>query len=220
MRGAGGLPSAPEFTAELIDAIDRDTVSAWRQRYRRCVALLLDDVHLIGEKDRTQEELFLLFNLLVESGRQLVFTSATAPAAITGLEPRLRTRLEGGLVVELPAPDPEVREAVVARELTARVGSIDPELAAYLASRPADSVRVVVAQLQRVLNASEARGEAASAALAREVLDGVLPAPVARKPGPNRSSGIVAPTAGGARSREKTVWEWPEIGDRLLEDWR
>ena len=212
--------SAPEFTAELIDAIDRDTVSAWRQRYRRCVALLLDDVHLIGEKDRTQEELFLLFNLLVESGRQLVFTSATAPAAITGLEPRLRTRLEGGLVVELPAPDPEVREAVVARELTARVGTIDPELAAYLASRPADSVRVVVAQLQRVLNASEARGQAASAALAREVLDGVLPAPVARKPGPNRSSGIVAPTAGGARSREKTVWEWPEIGDRLLEEWR
>jgi chromosomal replication initiator protein len=221
-RGVGPVAclSAPEFTAELIDAIDRDTVSAWRQRYRRCVALLLDDVHLIGEKDRTQEELFLLFNLLVESGRQLVFASATAPAAITGLEPRLRTRLEGGLVVELPAPDPEVREAVVARELTARVGTIDPELAAYLASRPADSVRVVVAQLQRVLNASEARGQAASAALAREVLDGVLPAPVARKPGPNRSSGIVAPTAGGARSREKTVWEWPEIGDRLLEEWR
>jgi len=123
-------------------------------------------------------------------------------------------------VVELPAPDPEVREAVVARELTARVGSIDPELAAYLASRPADSVRVVVAQLQRVLNASEARGEAASAALAREVLDGVLPAPVARKPGPNRSSGIVAPTAGGARSREKTVWSWPTLSERVIEEWK
>ncbi|HET7241489.1 MAG TPA: DnaA/Hda family protein, partial [Gemmatimonadales bacterium] len=132
----------------------------------------------------------------------------------------LRTRLEGGLVVELPAPDPEVREAVVARELSARAGALDPELAAYLASRPADSVRVVVAQLQRVLNASEARGQAASAALAREVLDGAAPPPPPRKSGPGRSSGIVAPTAGGARSREKTVWEWPEIGDRLLEEWR
>jgi chromosomal replication initiator protein len=212
--------SAPEFTAELIDAIDRDAVSAWRQRYRRCVALLLDDVHLIGEKDRTQDELFLLFNLLVESGRQLIFTSATAPADIAGLEVRLRTRLEGGLVVELPPPDPEVREAVVARELSARVGSLDAELAAYLASRPADSVRVVVAQLQRVINAAEARGQGATAALAREVLDGVPPSLPARKPGAHRSSGIVAPTAGGARSREKTVWEWPEIGDRLLEEWR
>jgi chromosomal replication initiator protein len=212
--------SAPEFTAELIDAIDRDTVGAWRQRYRRCVALLLDDVQLIGEKDRTQEELFLLFNLLVESGRQLVFTSAAAPAAIEGLEPRLRTHLEGGLVVELPAPDPEVREAVVARELSARAGALDPELATYLASRPADSVRIVVAQLQRVLNAAEARGQPATAALAREVLDGAAPPPPPRKSGPGRSSGIVAPTAGGARSREKMVWEWPEIGDRLLEEWR
>lgn len=212
--------SAPEFTAELIDAIDRDTVGAWRQRYRRCIALLLDDVHLIGEKDRTQEELFLLFNLLVESGRQLVFTSAAAPAAIAGLEPRLRTRLEGGLVVELPAPDPEVREVVVAKTLSVRAGTIEPELATYLASRPADSVRVVVAQVQRVLNAAEARGQPATAALAREVLDGVMPSPPPRKSGPGRSSGIVAPTAGGARSREKTVWEWPEIGDRLLEEWR
>jgi chromosomal replication initiation ATPase DnaA len=214
--------SAPEFTAELIDAIDRDAVSAWRHRYRRCIALLLDDVHLIGEKERSQEELFLLFNLLVESGRQLVFTSAAAPAAIAGLEPRLRTRLEGGLVVELPAPDPEVREAVVARELTARTGGVEPELAAYLASRPAESVRVVAAQLQRVLNAAEARSEAPTAALAREVLDGILPvpAPVVKKSSAARSSGIVAPTAGGARSREKTVWDWPEIGDRLIEEWR
>jgi chromosomal replication initiator protein len=220
--GAVACLSAPEFTAELIDAIDRDAVSGWRHRYRRCLALLLDDVHLIGEKDRSQEELFLLFNLLVESGRQLVFTSAVGPADIPGLEPRLRTRLEGGLVVELPAPDPEVRQAVVTRELTARTGNVDAELAAYLASRPAESVRVVVAQLQRVLNAAEARGQPPSATLAREVLDGVAPtpAPAPRKPGAPRSSGIVAPTAGGARSREKMVWDWPEIGDRLSEEWR
>jgi chromosomal replication initiator protein DnaA len=214
--------SVPEFTGELIDAIDRDAVSAWRHRYRRCIALLLDDVHLIGEKDRSQEELFLLFNLLVESGRQLVFTSAAPPGQIAGLEPRLRTRLEGGLVVELPAPDPEVRDAVVARELGARTGAVDPELLAYLGSRPAESVRMLVAQLQRVLNAAEARHQTPTAALAREVLDGVTPppAPAPRKPGAPRSSGIVAPTAGGARSREKTVWDWPEIGDRLIEEWR
>ena len=220
--GAVACLSAPEFTAELIDAIDRDAVSAWRHRYRRCLALLLDDVHLIGEKDRSQDELFLLFNLLVESGRQLVFTSAAAPGEIAGLEPRLRTRLEGGLVVELPPPDPEVREALVARELAARVGEVEPELSTFLASRPAESVRVLVAQLQRVVNAAEARHQPPTAALAREVLDGVAAADAAptRKPGAGRSSGIVAPTAGGARSREKTVWDWPEIGDRLIEEWR
>jgi hypothetical protein len=213
--------SAPEFTTELIDAIDRDAMGIWRARYRRVSALLLDDVHLIAEKDRTQEELFHLFNLLLESGRQMIFTTALPPAGLTGVEDRLRTRLEGGLVVELPPPDAAVREAVVARELTARLGTADPELTAYVASRPADSVRMVLGQLQRVLNAAEARHVAPSAALARDVLDGVVP-PAAPVPaaGAARSSGIVAPTAGGARSREKMVCDWPEIGERLLEEWR
>jgi chromosomal replication initiation ATPase DnaA len=68
--------SAPEFTDELIEAIDRGTVAAWRARYRRASAFLLDDVHLVAAKGRTQDELFVLFNVLVDDGRQLVFTSA------------------------------------------------------------------------------------------------------------------------------------------------
>jgi chromosomal replication initiator protein len=211
--------SAPEFTGELIEAIDRDAIGAWRNRYRRAAAFLLDDVHLVAEKDRTQDELFVLFNLLYESGRQMVFTSSVPLAELTGVEPRLRTRLEGGLVVTLPAPDPEVRAAVVARELAAKAGSADQELIESLASRPADSVRVVLAQLQRVLNAAEARNEPPTAALAREILDGVVPA-APRRAAPTRASGIVAPSAGGARSREKMVWEWPDIGERTLEEWR
>jgi chromosomal replication initiator protein len=220
--------SAPEYTGELIEAIDRDAVGIWRSRYRRIAAFLLDDVHLIADTDRTQDELFLLYNLLLESGRQMIFTSAVPLAELAGLEPRLRTRLEGGLVVELAAPDREIRERVAARELTAKTGAADQALADYLAARPVDSVRMLVAQLQRVLNAAEARNVPPSAALAREVLDGVLPGPPAeapaaaqaRRPSGQRSSGIVAPTAGGARSREKMVWDWPELADRLLEDWR
>jgi chromosomal replication initiator protein len=61
-------------------------------------------VHLIADKDRTQDELFVLFNLLYESGRQMVFTSSVPLAELTGVEPRLRTRMEGGLVVTLPPP--------------------------------------------------------------------------------------------------------------------
>lgn len=213
--------SAPEFTGELIEAIDRDAVGPWRTRYRRAAALLLDDVHLIADKDRTQEELFVLFNLLYESGRQMVFTSSVPLAELAGVEPRLRTRLEGGLVVTLPAPDPEIRAAVVSRELSARVGTVDAELAELLAARPADSLRVVLAQLQRVLNAADARHEPPTAALAREVLDGVPPAaPPARRPPAQRSSGIVAPSVSAARSREKMIWEWPEIAERTIEEWR
>jgi chromosomal replication initiation ATPase DnaA len=218
---------ATEYSGELIAAIDRDAVGIWRSRYRRVAAFLLDDVHLIADTDRTQDELFLLYNMLLESGRQMIFTSAAPLAELRGLEPRLRTRLEGGLVVELPAPDREVREGVATRELAAKGGTADAGLADFLAARQVDSVRVLLAQLQRVLNAAEARGVEPSVALAREILDGIPPGPPAeeaqppaRRPQGHRTSGIVAPTAGGARSREKMVWEWPDLADRVLEEWR
>jgi chromosomal replication initiator protein len=212
--------SAPEFTGELIEAIDRDAVPAWRARYRRAAAFLLDDVHLIAAKDRTQEELFVLFNALMDQGRQLVFSSASPLAALEGVEPRLRSRLEGGLVIELPPADEAVRARVLGRELELKLGAPDPELAAYLAARPAESLRAAQALLQRVLEAAAERGTPPSAALAREILD----APVAEPPAPRRngtrSSGLVGPGSSAVRSREKMVWEWPEVGDRLVEEWR
>ncbi|MGI9040993.1 MAG: DnaA ATPase domain-containing protein [Gemmatimonadales bacterium] len=212
--------SAPELTGELIEAIDRDAVGAWRARYRRASALLLDDVHLIADKDRTQDELFVLFNLLFESGRQMIFTSSLPLAELVGVEVRLRTRLEGGLVIELPPLEREVRERVAARELDTRFGNADAELAACIASRPADSARAVQLLVQRVMEAAELAEGPPSARLAQEVLD-PAPAPPTPtgEPAP-RSSGVVAPSTGGARSREKMVWEWPGIGDRVLEEWR
>jgi chromosomal replication initiator protein len=217
-KGPVACLSAHEFTGELIEAIDRNTVSAWRAKYRNAAAFLLDDVHLIAEKDRTQDELFVLFNFLAESGRQMAFTSGVPISELAAVEARLRTRLEGGLVVDLPAPEREIRQQVIERSLKAKVGTLDPELATYLSSRAVDSVRAVHGLLQRVLNAAEAQGISASTALAREVLEGTSPKP-ARRPASNRSSGVIAP-AGAARSREKIVWDWPDVGDRILEEWR
>jgi chromosomal replication initiator protein DnaA len=212
--------SAPEFTGELIQAIDRDAVAAWRARYRRASAFLLDDVHLIAAKDRTQDELFVLFNALMDQGRQLVFTSGSPLADLAGVEARLRSRFEGGLVVELPPPDAAVRERVLARDLEAKLGAPDAELAAYLAARPADSVRGAQALLQRVLEAATSQGVPPSAALAREVLEEPVAAPPSPRRPSGRSSGIVAPGPSATRSREKMVWEWPEVADRVIEEWR
>ncbi len=209
--------SAHEFTSELIEAIDRDAVGPWRARYRSAGAFLLDDVHLVAEKDRTQDELFVLFNFLIESGRQMIFSSGVPLSELTGVEPRLRTRLEGGLVVDLPAPDREMRQQVLQRSLNGK-GAPDPDLVDYLGSRPAESVRALQGLLQRVLNAAESKGVPPSAALAREVLEAPAPKPPRRSTGV-RTSGIVAP-ASGARSREKIVWDWPDVGDRIVEEWR
>jgi chromosomal replication initiator protein len=216
-KGPVACLSAHEFTGELIEAIDRDAIGPWRARYRGASAFLLDDFHLVAEKDRTQDELFVLFNFLMESGRQMIFTSAVPLSELKGVEARLRTRLEGGLVVDLPAPERELRQQVLERLLQSKSGSPDPELVGYLGSRPADSIRAMHGLLQRVLNAAETQGVAPTAALAREVLEG--PAPKTPRRSAGRSSGVVAP-ASGARSREKIVWDWPDVGDRIVEEWR
>jgi chromosomal replication initiator protein len=208
--------SAHDFMQELIDAIDRDAVAVWRNRYRRCSALLLDDVHAVAGRERTQEELFLLFNIFAESGRQLAFTSAVPLAELSGVEPRLLTRLEGGLVVELPPPDRDMRLRVAERLLAARGLADDGELTGYLASRPADSVRAAQGLVQRVLLAADAQQAAPSVQLARELLEG--PARPVRRGPSGRSAPL--PSAHGPRSREKMVWHWPDLADCVIEEWR
>jgi chromosomal replication initiator protein len=211
--------STQTFIDELITALDGNRMEWWRARYRRATALLLDDIHLIGGKDRTQEELFNLFNLFQDLERQLVFTAPAHPKTLQGIEQRISSRLEGGLVVELPEPDREVRRVVVQRALGAQEVPDDPALIDYLADRPADSVRSLIGLLQRVVGAAAAQDVPVSAGLAREVLEGGTAAERRRTVG-FRTSGIVVSSAGGVRSREKIVWDWAAPADRLIEELR
>lgn len=207
---------AQDFIEDLINAIDKNRVNWWRARYRHISAFLLDDVQLIAGKERTQEELFWLFNLLQEGGRQMVFSCQVPLAELENVEPRLITRLEGGLVVDLTAPGREVRIAIVERLLQAKLGEGDPELAAYLADRPVDSVRSLQGLVQRVIVTAESQETPPTAALARKLLEGAPAAP-ARRASAGRTSGVVTPLA-SVRSREKVVWDWPDVADRLIED--
>jgi len=95
------------FVAELIEALEHNRVDSWRGCYRRADALLIDDVDTLAETERAQEELFHLFDALHRSGAQLAFAARRQPGQITGFQERLRTRLESGLVVELPPPPVE-----------------------------------------------------------------------------------------------------------------
>jgi chromosomal replication initiator protein len=209
--------STATFVEELIAALDGDRVDWWRARYRRATALLLDDVHLLAGKERTQEELFNLFNQFQDQDRQLVFTAPVPPAAVPGLEERIASRLAGGLVVQLEAPDRAIRRAVLERTLADQQVAPEPALLEYLADRPADSLRSLLDALQRVTTAAAAQDKPLSAAFAREVLEG---RPSGRRTAGLRTSGLVVSSAGGIRSREKMVWEWPDPADRLVEDLR
>lgn len=208
-----------DFIDDLIKAIEKDRVNWWRSRYRRATAFLLDDVQLLSGRERSQEELFWLFNLMAEGGRQMVFTSAEPLDQLEGVDARLVTRLEGGLVVELPAPDRDVRYGISRRLLPETLDPAEAEpLASYLAGRAVDSVRALQGLVQRVLNAAETQQVAPTAALARRVLEGAPAAP-ARRSSASRASGVLSPLA-AIKSREKMVWDWPDPADRMIEDLR
>jgi chromosomal replication initiator protein DnaA len=211
--------STQAFIDELISAIDGNRVDWWRARYRRATALLLDDIHLIAGKERTQEELFNLFNLLQDKERQLVFTAPAPPNTLRGLEERIVTRLEGGLVAELKEPDREVKRAVLERLLSQQNVTSEPALVDYLADRPADSVRALVGVVQRVVATAAAQDGPLNAGLAREVLEGQTSRDARRSSG-FRTSGLVVSSLGGIKSREKMVWEWADVSDRVIEEFR
>ena len=209
--------STQQFVDELIAAIDGNRVDWWRARYRRATALLLDDIQLLAGKERTQEELFNLFNQLVDGDRQLIFTAPAHPNTLDGLEERIVSRLEGGLVAEIAEPDKELRRSMLERLLSQQRVSLEPALLDYLADRPIDSVRNLTGIVQRVIEAAAAQDAPVTAGLAREVLEG---APPPRRTTGLRTSGIVVSSAGGVRSREKMVWDWPAAGERVIEDLR
>jgi len=201
--------SAQQFMDELIAALQDGSVDRWRSRYRGADVLVIDDVQFVAGKERTQEELFHVFNALHNEAKQLVFASDRPPRQLDGLEDRLRSRFEGGLVVEMQAPDRGLRQKLYAHYLS-EVETPDREaLVAYLADRNASSVREVIGVVNRVVVAADNVGIPLTLAIAKKELD---PA----------SAPQAAPDVRAGDNffldDEKVVWHLPDISVRLIED--
>lgn len=207
--------SAQAFIEDLLGAIEAGNVEWWRRRYRRADAFLLDDTQLISGKEQTQEELFNLFNAFFDAEKQLVFAADRVPSELEGVASRLVTRFEGGLVVELAAPDRQMRALLVRRLLDTQGVKAEDDVVEYLAARPADSARAVQGLVNRALSTMDASDPTITVTAARTAIEG-------RAPRMSQAQAISATIPSGIdpqlSSREKLVWEWPDIGDRLAED--
>lgn len=209
--------SSQDFHDMIAKAGERGQLDPWSARLGAVPALLVDDLHLLKDREDTQRELAELVQRILSAPGQVVLTSNTPPEQTEGLCDELRTRLENGTIVTLAGPDRKLRLALVSRMLEERAGSADPELADYLADRPAESARAVMGLVKRVLEAADASGGAASAAVARELIEGAAP----KTPRPSarmRTSGVVISPTGGVKSREKMIWNWPDPAERLIEE--
>jgi len=128
--------SAEAFTNDLVGAIKARKMTSFRDKYRTVDVLLVDDIQFIAGKDSTQEEFYHTFNTLFNTGAQIVLASNLSPSMINGLSNRLRSRFEGGLVVELQVPD--FLTAVDMLELKAQQRSIDGRISLDVIERLAE----------------------------------------------------------------------------------
>ena len=142
--------SCEKFTNEFIRAIQENTLTKFRSRYRSCDYLLIDDIQFLAGKERIQEEFFHTFNDIYDSQRQIFLTSDRPAGEIDKIESRLLSRFQWGLVADIQAPDWETRVAILKCKADAMGISIEPEIIEFLAKSIARNVRRMEGALTRV----------------------------------------------------------------------
>jgi len=149
-RRVAYVPSE-QFTNEMIDAIKTGQTAQFRELYRRIDVLLVDDVHFIANKEGTQEEFFHTFNALYDAQKQIVITSDRPPQDIPGLQERLVSRFEWGLVTDIQPPDLETRSAILQRKAGEDGIDIGADVIEYVARNRRTSVRQLEGALIKLL---------------------------------------------------------------------
>lgn len=143
--------SSEAFTNEVINGIRYDRMPELRRKYReRLDVLLIDDIQFIAGKERTQDEFFHTFDTLHESRRQIVITSDKLPKEIPGIEERLRSRFEWGLIADIQPPDLETRVAILKKKADAEGLACPDDVAMFLASSIKSNVRELEGSLIRL----------------------------------------------------------------------
>ena len=166
--------SSERFMNEVIAGIRTDRMPQLRQRYRSADVLLVDDIQLLGNKERTQEEFFHTFNELHDHQKQIVLSSDAAPKEIPGLVERLRSRFEWGLLADIQAPDLETKMAILDKKSETEGVKLPEDVRTFVASRTKSNVRELEGALIKLIAFSSLTGAPITLPMAQQCLKHLL----------------------------------------------
>jgi chromosomal replication initiator protein len=170
----GGLnvvyTSSERFMNEMIASIKLDRMPLFHRHYRSADVLLIDDIHTIAGKERTQEEFFHTFNELYDHQRQIVLSSDSAPNQLPGLVERLRSRFEWGLMVDVQPPDLETKMAILDKKAESDGVALPQDVRIFIATKTKSNVRELEGALTRLIAVSSITGQPITLAMAQQTL--------------------------------------------------
>ena len=166
--------TSEKFMNELINCLRYNKMDQFRSKFRSMDVLLIDDVQFIAGKERTQEEFFHTFNSLHESHKQIVVTSDKFPKDIPGLEERLRSRFEWGLIADIQPPDIETKIAILKKKADIDSINLPDDVALFLASSSTNNVRELEGMLIRLGAFSSLTGNSISLSMAQNLLKDII----------------------------------------------
>jgi chromosomal replication initiator protein len=162
--------SSETFVNQFIAAIEQGDLSRFRYKYRNVDLLLIDDIHLLANKERTQEEFFHTFNTLYNDQRQIVLSSDSPPSEIPTLRERLISRFKWGLVAEITTPGYETRQAILRRKARDRGIELPEPVLDFFAEKIIRNIRELEGAVTKVLGYSQLTGRPIDLDVAREAL--------------------------------------------------
>jgi len=166
--------TSERFMNNFINYVSRQKMNEFRGRFRNVDVLLIDDIQFWGGKERTQEEFFHTFNTLYENNKQIVVTSDRFPKDIDGLEERLRSRFEWGLVADIQPPDMETKIAIIRKKSQAENQHIPDDVAEWLASISSSNIRELEGFLNRVVAVASLSNQEINLTTSKDALKNIL----------------------------------------------
>lgn len=163
-----------EFTNQMIESLAKQEMPKFRERYRNCDILLIDDIQFIAGKTSTQEEFFHTFNALYETNKQIILTSDRPPKDISTLEERLRTRFEWGLIADIQPPDLELRIAIIKKKAEQISISIPDDVLTFLAENLRSNIRQIEGAIKKLSALTFLSGDQITMELAKNCMTELL----------------------------------------------